>query len=185
MHACKLSCGYVWVFAPPWTVAHKSPLSMGFFWQKYCSALPFPPPGDLPDPGVKPHPLCLLDWWVDSSLLSHLESPKYHQLGGLSNKHLFLTVSGIAESRIKAQADWVSREGPLPGCKRLTFPCPHIEDRRGKAALWGLLHQGTNPIHEQSTSWPSHLPHLPKASLCWGLSFNTQMLREQTFSLYY
>ena len=54
MHACMLSCCYVWFFAPLWTVAHKSPLSMGFFWQKYCSALPFPPPGDLPDPGIEP-----------------------------------------------------------------------------------------------------------------------------------
>ena len=37
-----------------WTVAHKAPLSMGFFRQKYWSGLPFPPPGDLPDPGVEP-----------------------------------------------------------------------------------------------------------------------------------
>jgi len=27
---------------------------MGFFRQEYCSGLPFPPPGDLPDPGIKP-----------------------------------------------------------------------------------------------------------------------------------
>ena len=37
-----------------WTVAHQAPLSMGFSRQKYCSGLPFPSPGDLPDPGTEP-----------------------------------------------------------------------------------------------------------------------------------
>ena len=35
----------------PWTVAHQAPLSMGFSRQEYWSALLFPSPGDLPDPG--------------------------------------------------------------------------------------------------------------------------------------
>ena len=38
----------------PWTVAHQAPLSMGFSRQEYWSGLPCPPPGDLPDPGIKP-----------------------------------------------------------------------------------------------------------------------------------
>ena len=37
-----------------WIVAHQAPLSMGFFRQEYWSGLPFPSPGDLPDPGIKP-----------------------------------------------------------------------------------------------------------------------------------
>ena len=36
------------------TVARLTPLSMGFFWHKYWSRLPFPLPEDLPDPGVEP-----------------------------------------------------------------------------------------------------------------------------------
>ena len=36
-----------------WTVAHQAPLSMGFFRQEYWSGLPFPTPGDLPDPGIQ------------------------------------------------------------------------------------------------------------------------------------
>ena len=36
-----------------WTVAHQAPLSMGFLRQEYWSGLPFPSPGDLPDPGIK------------------------------------------------------------------------------------------------------------------------------------
>ena len=37
-----------------WTVACQAPLSMGFSRQEYCSGLPCPPPGNLPDPGIKP-----------------------------------------------------------------------------------------------------------------------------------
>ena len=37
-----------------WTVAHQAPLSWGFSRQEYWSGLPFPPPGDLPHPGIEP-----------------------------------------------------------------------------------------------------------------------------------
>ena len=38
----------------PWTGAHQAYLSMGFSRQEYCSGLLYPPPGDLPDSGIKP-----------------------------------------------------------------------------------------------------------------------------------
>ena len=38
----------------PWTVAYKASLSMEFSRQEYWSGLPFPSPGDLPDPGIEP-----------------------------------------------------------------------------------------------------------------------------------
>ena len=38
----------------PMTVAYQAPPSMKFFWQEYWGGLPFPSPGDLPDPGIKP-----------------------------------------------------------------------------------------------------------------------------------
>ena len=43
----------VQLFAIPWTVAHQTPLSMQLPRQEYWIKLPFPPPGDLPDPGIK------------------------------------------------------------------------------------------------------------------------------------
>ena len=50
-----LSCfSYVQLFVMPWTVAHQAPLSLGFSRQEYWSGLPFPSPGALPDPGIKP-----------------------------------------------------------------------------------------------------------------------------------
>ena len=42
------------LFATPWTVAHQAPSSMECTRQEYWSGLPFPSPGDLPDPGIEP-----------------------------------------------------------------------------------------------------------------------------------
>ena len=42
------------LFATPWTSTYQAPPSMGFSRQEYWSGLPFPSPGDLPDPGIKP-----------------------------------------------------------------------------------------------------------------------------------
>ena len=44
----------VQLFVTPWTVAYQVPPSMGFSRQEYWSGLPFPSPGDLPDPGIEP-----------------------------------------------------------------------------------------------------------------------------------
>ena len=44
----------VHLFATPWTVAHQASLSMGFPRQEYWSGFPFPSPGHLPNPGIKP-----------------------------------------------------------------------------------------------------------------------------------
>ena len=52
VRAQLLSC--VWLFETPWTVAHQNPQPMGFSKQEYCSGLPFPPPGDLLNPGIEP-----------------------------------------------------------------------------------------------------------------------------------
>ena len=48
----SLSC--VRLFVTPWAVAHQTPQSMGFSRQEYWSGLPFPSPGDLPNPGIEP-----------------------------------------------------------------------------------------------------------------------------------
>ena len=48
------SLSRVRLFATPWTVAYQAPPSMGFSRQECWSGLPFPSPGDLPDPGNEP-----------------------------------------------------------------------------------------------------------------------------------
>ena len=59
MHMCSVA-PVVADSATPWTVAPQAPLSMGFSRQGYPSRLPCPPPGDLPNPGIKPHLLHIL-----------------------------------------------------------------------------------------------------------------------------
>ena len=48
---CVFNC--VRLFVTPWTVARQAPLSMDFSGQEYWSGLPFPTPGNLPDPGIE------------------------------------------------------------------------------------------------------------------------------------
>ena len=49
-HACMLVARHL----TPWTIAHQAPLSMGFSRQEYWSGWSYPPPGDLPHPGIEP-----------------------------------------------------------------------------------------------------------------------------------
>ena len=51
---CVKLLSRVLLFATPWTVARQAPLSMGFSRQEYWGGLPFPSPGDLPNPGIEP-----------------------------------------------------------------------------------------------------------------------------------
>ena len=44
----------VQLFAAPWTLAYQAPLSIEFSRQEHWSGLPFPSPGDLPNPGIEP-----------------------------------------------------------------------------------------------------------------------------------
>ena len=48
------SLSRVQLFVTTWTVAHQAPPSVGFSRQEYWSGLPFPSPGDLPNPGIEP-----------------------------------------------------------------------------------------------------------------------------------
>ena len=67
------------MLATPWTVASQAPLSMGFSRQEHWSGLPFPSPGDLPDPGIKPEsPAFQAD-----SLLTELQGNPYFGEKGL------------------------------------------------------------------------------------------------------
>ena len=55
------------LFATPMTVAHQARQSMGFSRQEYWSRLPFPSPGDLPNPGeLNPHRLHLPHWQAET-----------------------------------------------------------------------------------------------------------------------
>ena len=74
--SCVRLCATLWtVTAPPTAQALSVALSMGFSRQEHWSELPCPPPGDLPDPGIKPTSLMAPALQVDSLPLSHWGSP--------------------------------------------------------------------------------------------------------------
>ena len=133
---CVLS--RVWLFATPWTVAHQAPLSLGLFTQEYWNGLPFPPPGDLPSPGVKPSFLCLWHWRVDSLPLHHLGSLSiwvrietqilFHSVlaGGGLIFHLPWGNSKSPRSDLRAPCQWfpLARPSSLATCwKKLPENC--------------------------------------------------------------
>ena len=67
---CVFSC--IWLSVTPWAFAYQTPLSMGFSRQEYRSELPFPIPGDLPNPGIiSVYPA----FQVDSLLLEPSDRP--------------------------------------------------------------------------------------------------------------
>ena len=62
-------------FATPWTVARQAPLSMEFPREEYWSGLPFPPPGDLPNPEIQLKSLALAGEFVTTG------KPKWDKIG--------------------------------------------------------------------------------------------------------
>ena len=87
----SLSC--VLLFVTTWIVAHQAPVSMEFSRQGYWSGLPFPPPGDLPDPGIEPTSPSVS--WTGRRILYHLPNDWDESKRQLPN---FL-ISHISEGR--------------------------------------------------------------------------------------
>ena len=76
-----------------WTVAHQAPLSMRFSRQGYWSGWPCPPPGDLPNLGIKPGSSGLMHWQADSLSPAPPGKPK----------------SPSGDSKMERTSDWEGR----------------------------------------------------------------------------
>ena len=105
---CVLSCfSHVRLSVTSWTVARQAALSMGFSRQEYWSGLPFPSPGDLPDPGIEPGTPAL----QADSLLSELPGKQicieYLPNDSFSSNYLkiFLNILPKAPGNSKDQLD--------------------------------------------------------------------------------
>ena len=72
---CVCLLSHAQLFVNPWVVGCQAPLSMGFSRQKYWTRLPFPSPGALPNPGVKPTSLVSATLQAHGLPLCHLGSP--------------------------------------------------------------------------------------------------------------
>ena len=97
MYTCFLGGGGVvakscLTLSTPWTVAHRAPLSRGFSRQEYWSGLPFPPPGDLPNPGTEPG---LLHCGQILHRLSRWGSPEALTQSGTRLSHVTFTFKGL------------------------------------------------------------------------------------------
>ena len=102
------------LFATSWTRACQAPPSMEFFWQEYLTGLPFPTPGDLPDPGIEPETLVLPAWQADSFLLSHKGSPNVQSARQQSDDLLSLVyVNKFLKSQILKENNYVFNSVPL------------------------------------------------------------------------
>ena len=82
MGVCGYSLSRVQLFAAPWTAAYQACLPTEFSRQEQWSWVPFPTPGDLPDPGIEPMSLTSLALQVDSLPLAPpgLVAPTYHSV---------------------------------------------------------------------------------------------------------
>ena len=97
----------------PWTVAHQAPLSMGFSRQEHWSGLPFPSPGDVPDPGIEPGSPALQAESLPSELpknpkhfivnMKYIYTPTiYKEINDLLSQILFISSCNILTLKISS-----------------------------------------------------------------------------------
>ena len=139
-------------FATPWTVAYQAPQSMGFSRQEYWSGLSCPPPGDTPDPGVKPKSLafpalaggCFITsatWGALLRLKWNLNQAKY---GILS-----FSRAGKPQPPVRGWATWAS---------------PHSTPILDTG--WSRLHPPSSPGPTLSSLFPGPPP---RCAQCYGM----------------
>ena len=126
MCACMLSrFTHAPLFATLWTVA-LAPLSLGFSRQEYWIQLPCSPPGDLPDPGIKPASLWLLHWQAGSLTLGPPGKPSWLLITiKLTNKAL-----GTSPRRVSPDEHLIF----LPS--QLIQVCTSLKTKKDSAKLW-------------------------------------------------
>ena len=166
-----LSC--VWLFATPWSVACQAPLSLGFLRKEYRSGLPFPPPRDLPDPGIQSMSLAYPALQVDSLLLSHLGRHERYQSLLIS---LFLNVTSLV-AQIKTVCLQCRRPGFAPWVRKIAWrrewlPTPVFlpGEFHGQRSL--LVYSPWGHKEAEITEWLSHFKHYQTIASSGGL-FNS------------
>ena len=133
-------------FATPWTVACQAPPSMGFSRQEYCSRLPSPTPGDLPDPRIEPSSLAspvfirqILCHWAT------WEAPPYSRCL-ISDVFVTLGVSHFTKpSKLSVGERWLMFLPRYPGSiQRNLFSCLGVGVKPGQ----NFVCKDVNPFHQ-------------------------------------
>ena len=135
-----------------WTVAHRAPLSKGFFRQEHWSGLPFLPPGDLPDPGIKLASPTL------ASRLFTTEPP------GESHFQVAIVIKNPP-----ANAGDVRDAGLIPGSGRSSggrngnpLQCSCLENPMDRGAWWAMVYgvAESNTVEQLSAHTHTHILYL-------------------------
>ena len=174
---------HVWLFLTPWTFAHQVPLSMGFSRQEYWSGLPWPPPRDLPGPGIKTTSLmspALTGGFFTSS--ATWEAIIYHTHTYMSHMclrvfiHTYGSPGGSVVKNLPANArdtGSIPRSGKIPGevnGNPLQYSCLGNPVDRGawRATIQGVAKSQTwlsdGHLHLQNFMWEKWLRRKPTVS---------------------
>ena len=167
----------------PWTAAHQVPLSMGFFRQGYWSGLPFPSPGDLPNPGIEPgSPAQLADSLPTKLWGSYEGSPIINNTKGLwvltglelrfSESRVYLVCNrssicisldflrGSAVKNLPVMQEmpemqvWsLGWEDPLEECMATYSSCFCLENPMDRGAWWATLSIESQRVGHYRSNW--------------------------------
>ena len=137
------SLSFVQLFVTPWTIAYQRPRSMGFSRQEHWSGLPFPSPGDIPDPGIEPQSSTLQ---ADTSPSEPPGKPLAHECAQSSLLSRTTGDQGPApEGLFRSAVRW-ARGGKTADDQTEACPTEHQEQRRAVVCrapcLW---HSCPNP----------------------------------------
>ena len=107
---------HVQLFSTPWTAALQVPLSMGFSGQEYSSRLPFPAPGDLPDPGIEPASSALTGRFLTTEAPGSFYNTKgvIQRLGFYLLSRSWNLTLPFRDSSLKEDNEWFSNPSLLP-----------------------------------------------------------------------
>ena len=108
---CTQLLSHVQLFVTPWTVAHQAPLFMEFSSQEYWSRLPFPSPGDLPNPGIE-H-ACLVSSALAGGFLTSAPPGKPYQANRVGATRLNFGQSNVHRNDERHSRHSLSRPDPL------------------------------------------------------------------------
>ena len=116
------SLSHVQLFMTPWTAAHQAPLSVRFSRQGHWSGLPFPSPGDLPNPGNQSRVSCTADrFFTDWATREAPDDPAVPLLGIYLKKMKTLTWKAICASTVTAALFTM-------GTTRKQLRCPLVDE---------------------------------------------------------
>ena len=143
------SLSHVRLYATPWTVAYQAPPSMEFSRQEYWSGLPFPSPGDLPDPGIEPGSPTLQADALPS------EPPGKPQNWFINRRVLKIGGEGSCWGHVLWKAGWPASAVELcnVGCEP-DAPDPGPDQEAGTEV--NKAHHHPHQRRQRPTSWSKH-----------------------------